>query len=138
MLFKKRKSKESLLKDEVAIKVANLLLKLQVKFSNVMSSFIKNFSVKKLKALLVVFCLLGGGSSIYLIAEAIFKHEQPALNIEKINIPKYYDQGGDLLTGKYVEPDGYESLQSFRRYMDSLQQDSMKMMKEIFNSKIKL
>jgi len=153
MLFKKRKSKESLLKDEVAIKVANLLLKLQVKFSNVMSSFIKNFSVKKLKALLVVFCLLGGGSSIYLIAEAIFKHEQPALKIEDINIPKFYDQGGDLQTGKYVEPDGYESLQSFRRYMDSLQEvklrdsilkirprstDSLKLLKEIFNSKIKL
>ena len=120
-MFKKRYN-QNLLKDEVAMKVVNLLLKVQVKFSKVMSSFIKNFSVKKLKVLLVVFCLLGGGSSIYLIAEAIFKHEQPALNIEKINIPKYYDQGGDLLTGKYVEPDGYESLQSFRRYMDSLQE----------------
>ena len=153
MLFKKRKSNESLLKDEAAIKVVNFLLKVQVKFSKVMSSFTKTFSEKKLKVLLVVFCLLGGGSSIYLIAEAIFKHEQPALNIEKINIPKYYDQGGDLLTGKYVEPDGNESLQSFRRYMDSLQEvklrdsilkirpklmDSLKLLKEIFNSKIKL
>ena len=151
MLFKKRKSKENLLKDEVAMRLAKLLLKVQAKFSKVMGSFIKNFSVKKLKVLLVVFCLLGGGSSIYLIAEAIFKHEQPALKIEKINIPKYYDQGGDLLTGKYVEPDGYESLQSFRRYMDSLQEvkdsiwkvgpesmDSLKLLKEIFNSKIKL
>ena len=107
------------MKDEVAMKVVNLLLKLQVKFSKVMSSLTKNFSIKRLKVWLAVFCLLGGGSSIYLIAEAIFKDEQTALKIEGIDIPKYYD--GDLQTGKYVEPESYEGLQSFRRYMDSLQ-----------------
>jgi len=152
MLFKKRYNENSL-KDQVAMKVVNLLFKVQVKFSKVMGSFIKKFSVKKLKALLVVFCLLGGGSSIYLIAEAIFKHEQPALKIEKINIPKFYDQGGDLQTGRTIEPESYKDLQSFRRYMDSLQEvklrdsilkirpklmDSLKLLKEIFNSKIKL
>ena len=119
MLFRRRKSNESLLKDEVAMKVVKLLLKLQIKFSKVMSSLTKKFSVKRLKVWLVVFCLLGGGSSIYLIAEAIFKDEQTALKIEGIDIPKYYD--GDLQTGKYVEPESYEGLQSFRRYMDSLQ-----------------
>jgi hypothetical protein len=147
----RKKVNESLLKDKAATKIVNLLLKLQVKFSKVMSSFIKKISVKKLKVLLVVFCVLGGGSSIYLIAEAIFKDEQPALKIEGINVPKYLDQGGDLQSGKYVEPESYKDLQSFRRYMDSVQQikdsiwkvtpgsmDSLKLLKEIFNSKIKL
>ena len=145
MLFKRRKSNESLLKDEVAMKVVKLLLKVQVKFSKVMSSFTKNFSAKKLKVLLVVFCLLGGGSSIYLIAEAIFKDKmQPALKIEKINFPKYYDQ--DPETGRIINPDSYEALQSFRRHIDSIQQvrfDSVLKLKladslKKFNSKIKL
>ena len=119
MLFRK-KINEGSLKDEVAIKVVNLLLKLQVKFSKVMSSLTKNFSVKRLKVWLAVFCLLSGGFSIYLIAEAIFKDKHPALKIEKIDVPQYYDQ--DLQTGRTIEPESYEGLQSFRRYMDSLQQ----------------
>ena len=120
MLFRKKRSNENLLKDEVARKVVNLLLKTQIKFSKVMSELTKNISVKRLKVLFVVFCLLGGGSSIYLIAEAIFKDEQPAFKIESIDIPKYYDQ--DLQSGRTIEPKSYEGLQSFRRYMDSVQQ----------------
>ena len=120
MLFRKKRSNENLLKDEVARKVVNLLLKTQIKFSKVMSELTKNISVKRLKVLFVVFCLLGGGSSIYLIAEAIFKDEQPAFKIESIDITKYYDQ--DLQSGRTIEPKSYEGLQSFRRYMDSVQQ----------------
>ena len=121
MLFKKRKAKESVWKDKVAMKVVNLLLKMQVKFSKVMSSLTKTFSVKRLKVLLVIFCLLGGGTSIYLVAEAIFKDKiQPALKIEGIKLPKYYDQ--DPETGRIIEPESYKGLQSFRRYMDSLQE----------------
>ena len=121
MLIKRRKSKENLLKDKVATKIVNLLLKVQVKFSKVMSSFIKKFSVKKLKVLLVVFCLLGGGSSIYLIAEAFIKGEHSALKIEKIKFPEFYDQDSDLQTGKTIDPKSYEALQSFRKYIDSVQ-----------------
>jgi len=122
MLFRK-KVNENLLKDKVAMKVAGLLLKVQVKFSKVMSSFTKNISVKNLKIWLVVFCLFSGGYSIYLIAGAIFRpKEEPALTIEGIEVPKYFDQDSDLQTGKYTAPGSYEDLQNFRRYMDSLQQ----------------
>ena len=146
MLFR-NKINEGSLKDEVAIKVAKFLLKIQDKFSKVMSSSTKNISVKNLKIWLIVFCLLGGGSSIYLIAEAIFRDGQPALKIETINLPKYYDQDSNLQTARDVAPESYEALQSFRRYMDSLQQikldsilkirpdliDSLKILK-IYNS----
>ena len=146
MLFKKRMSKESVWKDKVAMKVVNLLLKMQVKFSKVMSSLTKTFSVKRLKVLLVIFCLLGGGTSIYLVAEAIFKDEQPALKIEKIKLPEFYNQDSDLPTEKTIDPESYEALQSFRRYMDSVQKvrfDSVLKLKltdslKKINSKIKL
>jgi len=119
MLFRKKVVDGNLSKDKVAMKVVNLLLKLQVKFSNVMGERAKNISAKRLKVWLAVFCLLSGGSSVYLFAEAIFKDEQPALKIEKIVVPKYYDQ--DLQTGGTIDPKSYEGLQSFRRFMDSVQ-----------------
>jgi hypothetical protein len=120
MLFRK-KCKRSL-KDEVAIKVVKFLLKVQVKFSKVMNEFTKKISVKNLKLLLVVFCLLGGGTSIYLIAAAIFKDEQPAVKIEEIKLP-IYDQ--DMQTGS-------NEFQNFQRYMDSLQQVKLDSIKNVF------
>src|SRR5688572_6568634 len=119
MLFRKKRHGESSLKDEVAMKVVKLLLKIQDKFSEVMSSLTKHISVKNLKIWLVVFCLFSGGSSIYIIARAIFKvKREGGLKIEGIKVPKYIDQDSE----KYVDPGSYEALQNFRRYMDSLQQ----------------
>jgi len=126
MLFRK-KSKDRSLKDEAAIKVVNFLLKVQIKFSKVMNEFTKKISVKNLKLLLVVFCLLGGGTSIYLVTAAIFKDGQPAMKIEKINLPKYYDQDKDQQTT-------YPEDKNFRRYMDSLQQVRLDSIKNVFKN----
>jgi hypothetical protein len=126
-MFFRKKFNENSLKNEVAIKVVNFLLKVQIKFSRVMNEFTKKISVKNLKILLVGFCLLGGGFSIYLIAEAIFEDGQPALKIEKINLPKYYDQDRDLQTT-------YPEDKNFRKYMDSLQQIKLDSIKNVFKN----
>ena len=154
-----RSSNENLLKDKVAIKVAKLLLKIQDKFSAFMNNNTKNIPAKNLKVLLAVFCLLGAGSSIYFITEAIFKDDkqQPSLKIEKVNVPNYFEEDDNLQIEQSADSSTYEAIQRFERYMDSLQQtefgrrlhdsillirpglmDSIKVMKEIFNSKIKL
>jgi hypothetical protein len=161
MILRKRNrsSNENLSKDKVALKIAKLLLKIQDKFSAFMSTCTKNIPAKNLKALLAVFCLLGAGSSIYFITEAIFKNDkqQPALKIEKVNVPNYFEQDDNLQIEQSDDPGTYEAIQRFERYMDSLQQtmpgrelhdsilitrpglmDSIKMVKEIFNSQIKL
>jgi len=75
MLLRKKKVDENLLKDKVAAKVAKLLLKIQVKFSEFMSACVSKVSPKRLRLLLFFFCVLGGGFSIYLITSSIFQDE---------------------------------------------------------------
>ena len=162
MLFRKRnrKANEHPLKDKAARGIAKFLLRMQAKFSEFMNANTKNIPAKRLKIFLVAFCLFGGGFSIYLIAEAIFKEDkqQPPIKIDKVNVPKYYDQSGtdEMQTEQYVDEETFKGIQAFERYMDSLQQtqsgrklhdsilitrpglmDSIRMLKEIYNSQIK-
>jgi hypothetical protein len=161
MLFRKRNKKadEHPLKDQAARGIARVLLRMQTKFSEFVNANTKNIPVKGLKIFLIVFCLFGGGFSIYLIAEAIFKEDkrQRLIKMDKVNIPKYYDQGGtDEQTQQYVNEETFRGIQSFEKFMDSLKKsesgrklhdsiliirprlmDSIRMLKEIYKSQIK-
>jgi hypothetical protein len=161
MLFKrKRKPNDHPIKDKAARGIARFLLTMQTKFSEFMNARMKNIPVKKIKILLVLFCMLGGGYSVYLFAAAILgsEKEQQRLKIEHVNVPKYYDQGGDdeFKTEHYVDEEIFQQIQSFEKFMDSLRHsesgrkihdsillarpglaDSIQMLKEIYQSQIK-
>lgn len=162
MLFrrKKHKSSEEPIKEKAAKGIARFLLKLQTKFADTMNTTTKNISPKSMKLILVTFCFLGGGYSIYLIADAVLKPDakQPEFKIEQMNVPKYYDKNGDdyLQTEQYVDEETYQRMETFELYMDSLQKttdgrrihdsiliarpglmDSVKKLKEIYHSQLK-
>ncbi len=161
MLLKKKKTGiENPLKEKAATGIAKFLLKVQTKFSDFMNEQTKNISPKGLKMIVIVFCVFGGGFSIYLIAEAIWKTDkaQQGLKIEKVNFPKYYDNNNDaeLQSDQYVDQETYQRILFFESYMDSLMQtesgrkihdsillarpglpDSIAMLKEIYQSQIK-
>ena len=125
MLLRKMKVDENLLKDKVAARVAKLLLKIQVKFSEFMSACVSKVSPKRLRLLLVVFCLLGGGFSIYLITSSIFQDEIGGFKIEKINVPKVYDGGNNLRSEQVVDEEIYKAIERFEWFMDSLRGSQM-------------
>lgn len=125
-----------------------------------MNNQTKNIPSKKMKILLVVFCLIGGGFSLYLTLEAVLKpdREQPAFKIDPVSVPKHYDRSGDeeLRSDQYVDKETYQQIEVFEQYMDSLQRstteikardsilqarpglmDSIRMLKEIYNYQIK-
>ncbi|HMU47877.1 MAG TPA: hypothetical protein PKC72_16010 [Chitinophagaceae bacterium] len=158
MLFGKKKNKQTshAVKEKAAKGIANILLKTQSKFADVMYNQTKNIPSKKMKILLIVFCLLGGGFSLYLTLEAVLKpdRKQPAFKIEPVSVPKHYDQSGDeeLRSDQYIDNETYQQIQAFEQYMDSLQRtltgaqtrdsilqarpglmDSVRMLKEIYN-----
>lgn len=162
MLFgrKKHKSTEKPIKEKAVKGIVRFLLKLQTKFADAMNTITKNISPKTMKWILVTFCFLGGGFSIYLILDAVLKPNanQPSLKIEQMNVPKYYDKNGDedLQAEQYVDEETYERIELFEHYMDSLKQtmdgsrihdsiliarpglmDSVMMLKDIYNSQIK-
>lgn len=162
MLFRRKRSEKTgdySVKGRAAKGIANFLLTVQREFSECMNTSTKNVSAKNMKIALIVFCLFSGGFSIYLIAQAILRSdkEQPVLKIDQVDVPKHYDRIGDedLHTEQYVDRESYERIESFERYMDSLQQtqqgskvydsiviarpglmDSVKLLKEIYQSQI--
>ncbi|MFT3981207.1 MAG: hypothetical protein QM687_12100 [Ferruginibacter sp.] len=162
MLFRKRKDmgNEQPLKEKAAKGIARFLLSIQSKFADVMNAGTKHIPLKKMKMLLVAFCLFSGGFSIYLVANAILKpdEKQPAFKVDQMNVPKYYDRNGDeyLQLDQYVGKETFQRIESFEQYMDSLRLsepgrkihdsiliarpgllDSIKMLKEIYHSQLK-
>jgi len=162
MLFKKRKGKsnERPMQDKAAKGIAKFLLSIQMSFTNLMNGITKNMSIKNVKILLILFCLFGGGFSIYLVASAILRPDsrQPELKIDRVNVPKYYDKSGNeaLQSDQYVDQETYHQIQEYELFMDSLGKtqsgrrlrdsilltrpgltDSIRMLKEIYQSQIK-
>lgn len=81
-------------------------------------------SNKRLKLLVVLFCLVVGGYSAWLIVKAVaFPPKQDAVwQIEQIKRPSNLDRAGDenAATDVYVDGYTYHQIQLFKAYMDSL------------------
>jgi hypothetical protein len=81
--------------------------------------------IKRIKTLLVFFCLSTGGYSVYLIANAIISpdRKQPVFKVDQVDVPKHYDQSGDeLMPEAKVDEETFIKIQGFKKYMDSLKQ----------------
>lgn len=154
---KKCNSKVQPIKDQAAQGIARILLSVQTKFSDFMNTITKHISTGTMKILLVVFCLLGGAFSLYIIAEAILKSDnrQSPLKIDQVDVPKHYHKAGDeeLMSDQFVDEETFQKIESFENYMDSLPQtetgkkihdsilinrpglmDSVRMLREIYQS----
>lgn len=110
--------------DKVAGKIARVIHYLQLKFSIVMNNIFARLSPVQLKVLLVAFCLLSGGFSIYLFGDAIFgkRQHQANIQIDQINIPKHFNRTGeDVIQQDYlVDQETFLQILQFKSYMDSL------------------
>jgi hypothetical protein len=130
-LFKKRKNKYEdngtlNMSDKIAGKIANAGIKVQTSFANGMNKIVKNMGVKKLKSLLILFCLSAGGYSIYLFTNAIVSPEikQPAFKIDQVDVPKHINKTADeLIPEASVDEATFQKIQGFKKYMDSLRQE---------------
>lgn len=111
-------------KDKAAGKIAGVAIKLQTKFALLMNNLVSNIPPKKLRVILLVFCLFSGGFSIYLAAHAIFANtpKEPAINVSPIHMPQHYDRTGSEIN----EPENgvshqmYQEIQAYKKTMDSL------------------
>jgi hypothetical protein len=138
-LLKKNMDKDGVLTDRAANKVAGLLLNVQKKFSFVMNRLVAKISLKRLKILLIIFCLLSGGYSVYIAVHAIMRPAKSIMRMHKIIVPKNVHEAAGGSFG--VSDEMYNNIQNYKRYMDSLGllirpglQDSMKMLEEIYHS----
>ena len=128
-LFKKKKKEvqsddKTTVSDKVAGKIAGVGIKAQQLFAEKMNRIFMKTNFKRLKLLLIFFCVSAGGYSIYLIVNSVFSPErkQKALEIQQLDIPKNFNKSGDetIMPEATRDEQTYLQIQDFRKYMDSL------------------
>lgn len=126
----KRKDKETVGKvtvsDKVAGKIAGLGIKVQQLFAEKMNRVFMNTDFKRLKIILIIFCICAGGYSIYLIANSVISPDgkQNSFEVQQMDVPRHFDKTGEenLIPESYVDEEIYQQVKEFRNYMDSLKQ----------------
>ena len=126
----KQKDKETVEKvtvsDKVAGKIAGLGIKLQQLFAEKMNRVFMNTDFKRLKIILIIFCICAGGYSIYLIANSVISpdRKQNSFEVQQMDVPKHFNKTGDenLIPEAYVDEETWQQIKQFRNYMDSLKQ----------------
>jgi hypothetical protein len=126
MLFEKQKSKSensNPVHDKIAVRIAGYLIKAQTKFAQFMNKNSSAVSTKRMKAFLVIFCLISGSFSLYFVGKGLFNREnETTIILDKVHTPKYYDKVGDdmISSETYIDEETWSKVQLFRNYMDSL------------------
>ena len=126
----KQKDKETgdkvTVSDKVAGKIAGLGIKVQQLFAEKMNRVFMNTDFKRLKIILIIFCICAGGYSIYLIANSVISPDkkQNSFEVQQMDVPKHFDKAGDenLIPEAYVDEETWQQIKQFRNYMDSLKQ----------------
>ena len=128
-LFKKKKNElqsdeKTTMLDKAAGKIAGVGIKAQRLFAERMNKLFMKTDYKRLKLILIFFCVSAGGYSIYLIANSVFSAEQKqqSFEIQQMDIPKHFNKTGDetVIPEATIDEQTYLQIQDFRKYMDSL------------------
>ncbi len=130
MWLYKAKQKEAVDKvtvsDKVAEKIVAAGIKLQKLFAEKMNRIFMKTDFKRLKIILIIFCIGAGGYSIYLIVNSVISpdRKQNSFDVQQMDVPKHFDKTGDenLIPEAYVDEEIYQQVKQFRNYMDSLKQ----------------
>lgn len=128
-MFKKKKKEiqsddKTTVSDKMAYKIAGVGIKAQQLFAEKMNRTFMKTDFKRLKLILIFFCVSAGGYSIYLIANSVFSPErkQKTFEIQQMDIPKHFNKSGDetIMPEATIDEQTYLQIQDFRKYMDSL------------------
>ena len=130
-LFEKQGKKKEIrdnpsMSDKVAGKIAGAGIILQKKFADRLNGTFRNMNSKKLKGLLILFCLSAGSYSVYLSVNAIIGQEKRQKNftVDQVDVPKHFDKTGDeILTDASVDEETFYKIQAFKKYMENLKQN---------------
>ena len=128
--------------DKAATKIAGVFLKLQSRFARFMNKMIAVIPTNKLKTVVIVFGLLGGGFSLYLIASAVWLKPKISIKIKSIASPKYFDKTGEEIITPLLDEDLYREIQIFKKsvhYDSTIRtrpglEDSIVWLEEIYES----
>ena len=110
----------------IAYGIVHKCLKIQSKWAAYMQRKSEQLSSHGKKYLLVLFCFLAGGASIYTIADNLSSSKKKAFTIPALSIPVHIGKAGE--ERKYptiiITKAQIDKIRRFQRYMDSLDQST--------------
>jgi hypothetical protein len=122
----KRKMKASIDAERASIgaRIGKGLVKLQMAFANRLNAGAAKLSLPTIKRALLLFCLVGGGLSIYLAMNGVLRSQTKTavIQIDQASVPKHFDRSGDEVreVQNIIDTDLYGPVKKFRAYIDSL------------------
>lgn len=107
--------------NKAAARIYNVVHQLQARFASFMSKKLNHLPLQRKKTFFIIFFFLTGGLSTYYVIQGFFHSDIKVVisNADHIRFPIKIEEEIDY---KISEKD-YKSIISFRRYMDSLQQN---------------
>jgi hypothetical protein len=124
------------MKNTLAQKLSGKLYKFKKTICHKLNDQVKNYSIRKKKMLLVVFCVLFGSISIGIVVHTFYEKTLsgsiPALNPLSIpyHIGKNFHQPGVM-----IDPGTYARVEKFKLYLDSLKTHNPGRFAEIINTR---
>lgn len=120
---KKQKAGEQQdLQDQFLKSILHTCLRWQSRWAEWMQRKAEKLSGKGKLMVLLIFVLLTGSYSIYLIRKSFTKNQTPSFSIISIKRPAHIQETGDevKLTNAVISKSEYERIHRFSQYMDSL------------------
>lgn len=131
--------KNAAFRNTVAEKIAGILLNGQVKFCNVVNTYLSKMSIQKLKIMLITFCVGAGGYSIYLIGNSIAGggKKEEVNKVGRLSLPKHFRRTGDELSvkGNYIDDKSFNKIEQVKNYLDSLKLSNKKIYDSILRAR---
>lgn len=106
--------------EKAAGKIAEVMVKLQTMFAVVMEKFIARLPLRKVKILLIVFCIASGGFSIWLMVDGIFfPSKREVMKVGRMKVPGYLNKDVELKSSK-LDEELIRKIQRHQQVMDSM------------------
>lgn len=108
--------------DRMAKNIVVWCIKQQQRWAAFMQRRMERLSGKGKLIALLLFCLIAGSLSIYLIASSLIGKPFVSISVSHIKTPLHTNRSGDENTrsGIVVSKQEYQRIERFRHYMDSL------------------
>ncbi len=108
--------------DKAARKMVRAIECLQRLFARKMNKLFSMMSIKKAKRVLLLFTVVGGGYSLYLIYGALaVPKTKNMVPVEYISPPEHLDKtGAEATEGKGVEEKTFQDIQVYKVFLDSV------------------
>ncbi|MEO8405030.1 MAG: hypothetical protein ABI480_10555 [Chitinophagaceae bacterium] len=122
-------------------KINSAGLRIKGKVAGYLNKRFETVKPRKMKWLLLVFCICWGSLSVYFIWSALYGNGNK-INVykaEKIHSLKFFDKTGEPILEPLMDDSTYQKIQSYKKFMDSTGQtirpsllDSIQYLEELF------